>query len=187
MLPALIPAIVASLAPMLVRMATDSPRAAAITEKVAGAVLATTGAYASDAAAVGQALADPATAAALSQRLAEIEREEMQALLDDRANARSRDLEVRRIEGGGNRRADMLIVVVVALMVAAGVAMFWAPDEATRSLLAGAIGMLLKMLSDAFGFEFGSSRGSADKQRTIEAAIAGPAASDALAAWRAGR
>ncbi len=183
MIPALIPAAVAALAPMLVRMATDSPRAVAITEKVASAVLETTGVYASDAAAVEAAMADPETAAKLAQRLAEIEREEMQAMLDDRANARGRDLEVRRIEGGGNRRADMLIVVVVALLAAAAAALFWAEDETTRNVLSAGAGMLLKMLGDAFAFEFGSSRGSADKQRTIEAALTGPG--EALSAWRA--
>jgi hypothetical protein len=194
---ALIP-IVAQAAPALVRLLTRSDRAGRIAESVVGVIEEATGAPArteEEALAAVQRLAgDPAAMERLRATLAGMALREAELEQADRADARERDVEVRRVEGGSNRRADMLIAVVVLGLVGCGVGMVWAADEITRTFLAGCGGALLKMLSDAFAFEFGSSRGSADKQRTIESALGaaqgagvGAGAADMLAALKAGR
>lgn len=94
------------------------------------------------------------------------------AYLADRASARARDVEVRRVSGGRNVRADVMIVgVVVGLLACLATLVLWReaiPGEVVGivSTIAGIFGACLR---DAFQFEFGSSRGSKEKDGVIAA------------------
>lgn len=63
----------------------------------------------------------------------------------------------------------MLIGVVIGLVVCVGgVVMREITDPGSLALVTTIAGALLKMLSDAFAFEFGSSAGSKNKDHQIE-------------------
>lgn len=96
---------------------------------------------------------------------------ELQRLhLEDRQSARWRDVELRRM-GQSNRRADLMVAAVViglvACLVVLGAYRERIPGEVVGivSTIAGVFGACLK---DAFAFEFGTSRGSEQKQATID-------------------
>jgi hypothetical protein len=194
---ALLP-IIASAAPALIGLITGSPRAEAVSKSVVDVVEAATGVTVSDEASAARAAAalkeDPEAWAAFQREALAIQAAETQALLADRADARARDIEVRRLEGGGNRRADALLWAIVALLVsvlAANVAIgVWVREEgphltAAVGLLGTAAGFLLRGLSSALDFEFGSSRGSKEKSAQLDKMLGKPAStSDALSAWR---
>ena len=87
--------------------------------------------------------------------------------VEDRKSARDRDKEFIKV-GRWNFRADLMILgCVVALVFIVNEI---AGEEVKPEVLAifnMAIGALLKMLGDAFAFEFGSSRGSKEKDEII--------------------
>ncbi|HJW23791.1 MAG TPA: hypothetical protein VJ576_02745 [Rhodocyclaceae bacterium] len=93
-----------------------------------------------------------------------------QAYLADRGDARARDIEVRKLTGGSNLRADVMVAAAaVGLVCCLAVLVFFRkeiPGEAVGiiSTIAGIFGACLR---DAFQFEFGSSRGSRDKDALI--------------------
>lgn len=88
------------------------------------------------------------------------------AFLADRAGARERDIEVRKLTGGVNTRANLMILGdVVGLLACLGVLLFFRkdiPGEAV-GIIATVAGVFAACLRDAHQFEFGSSRGSKDK------------------------
>lgn len=94
------------------------------------------------------------------------------AVLTDRASARTRDTEIRKITGGTNRRADVMVIgAVIGLISCLAVLILFrkdVPGEAVGiiSTIAGIFGACLK---DAYAFEFGSSRGSKDKDAILAA------------------
>ena len=116
--------------------------------------------------------ADAQAQADLKIRLAEIENREEERLLEDRLSARMRSLEV---EKGGRRnyRADLMLLLSFTGLIGCVAAAVW-PYPQDRALgtpeiglLTTVAGVLLKMLSDAFAFEFGSSQGSKTKDTLI--------------------
>jgi len=115
--------------------------------------------------AVAMIKADPALAAKLRMDLDEIELRTEQAYLDDRQDARDRDVKMRRA-GYSNSRADLMVagagVVLVSCLACLVLLKSDLPGEAVGiiSTVAGIAGACLK---DAFQFEFGSSRGSKEK------------------------
>lgn len=102
-------------------------------------------------------------------RLAEIEKEREANRLADVQSARARDVELRKA-GHDNRRADVMVIgVVIGLITCLAVLIFFRkdiPGEAVGiiSTIAGIFGSCLK---DAFAFEFGSSRGSKEKDEVL--------------------
>ncbi len=84
--------------------------------------------------------------------------------LADRQDARERDLKLREL-GYRNVRADIMILVVgVALCL--DMWLLWANPSMPSGVVAIfniVVGALLQMLNAAFNFEFGSSRGSKEK------------------------
>jgi hypothetical protein len=89
--------------------------------------------------------------------------------LKDKQNARERDLKIRQL-GGRNIRADMMILVV-SLVLIVDIVLLWQNPEMPQGIVAIlniVVGSTLKMLSDAFQFEFGSSRSSRDKTHMIK-------------------
>lgn len=95
------------------------------------------------------------------------------ALLEDRQNARERDIEFIKA-GRANRRADLMVVAAAfGLVMCLFSLAFYSeilPGEAIGiiSTIAGIFGSCLK---DAYSFEFGSSRGSKIKDSTVASAI----------------
>ncbi len=88
------------------------------------------------------------------------------AALADRQDARHRDVEIRKLTGGKNNRADWMIVGDLAGLVACMVILIFfkkdIPGEVAGILNVIAAGLVL-CLRDAHQFEFGSSRGSKEK------------------------
>jgi hypothetical protein len=143
-------------------------KAADVTDKVIGAAKAVTGKDDPNEA-VEMIRADPALAAQLRQNLASLEVEVTKAYLADRQNARQRDVEMRKA-GYSNSRADLMVagagVVLVSCLGCLVLLKGDLPGEAVGiiSTVAGIAGACLK---DAFQFEFGSSRGSKEKDRLM--------------------
>lgn len=118
--------------------------------------------------------ADPVADGQLRQELQLIDREVYLAELDDRGDARRSQLE--RGDSARVRGNWMIIGVSAGLVACVGGIILMArglgPDdnipEGVLALVTTVAGALLKMLSDAFAFEFGSSRGSREKSAILE-------------------
>ena len=113
--------------------------------------------------------ADPALALQFKRHLASLEADLEKAYLADRQNARSRDVEMRKA-GYRNTRADLMLGMAFTSFVALCVILYLGrldlPGEII-SIITMAIGAILKMIGDAFQFEFGSSRGSKEKDAAL--------------------
>jgi hypothetical protein len=95
------------------------------------------------------------------------------AAIKDKENARTRDIAI--IDSGKkNKRADiMVIAAAMGLFICLAAIVFYRnelPGEAVGiiSTIAGIFGSCLK---DAYNFEFGSSRGSKEKDQTVAAIL----------------
>ena len=109
---------------------------------------------------------DEAKVAEVRLRLEELDQDEHQRIVDDRMDARRYQAS---IGPRARLRGTLMLLGVVAGLVAIILATFrGGTDPAALALLTTIAGALLKMLSDAFAFEFGSSLGSKDKDATIE-------------------
>jgi hypothetical protein len=159
----------AQFAPSLIKLFTGSDKAADVARKVIDIAKTVTGTDSGEAA-LEVIKADPNKvlefrAAALAQ-----DAELVRAFLADVQSARSRDIEVRKLTGGQNLRADLAVLaVVVGLIACLGVMVLYRdkmPGEVVGilSTIAGIFGACLK---DYFAFEFGSSRSSREKDETI--------------------
>ena len=108
--------------------------------------------------------ADPALQIAFQQKILDNEMAMNKMYLDDIHDARQRDIEIKK-SGYKNTRADIMVIVVgVALVV--NIVLLWHNPNMPEGIIAifnMMIGALLKMLGDAYSFEFGSSRGSKEK------------------------
>lgn len=141
--------------------AVVAERAVALAQSVTGA---STGAQAVEQLQASAELADKYRLAVLAA-----DQELELACLTDRQSARSRDVELIRA-GRPNTRADVMVVGAVAGLIACLVCLIWfrqgLPGEAVGiiSTVAGIFGACLR---DAFQFEFGSSRGSREKDTVI--------------------
>lgn len=106
--------------------------------------------------------------AKLQERLIDLEADLEKAYLADRADARARDVAI-RASGQTNWRADALAILVVVGVVTIPVLLIFVsvPEGPGRDLLMVMAGVLGKALGDIIHFEFGSSRGSKDKNSLI--------------------
>lgn len=92
--------------------------------------------------------------------------------LADRQDARRRDVDVRKLNAGKNKRADLMVVCdwlgLIACLVVLTLFRKEIPGEvvALLSTIASLFGLCLR---DAHQFEFGSSRGSRDKDEMLAA------------------
>jgi hypothetical protein len=159
----------AQFAPSILRFFGAGEKPAAVAEKVVQIAQAVTGKGTPE-----EALTAMRESAKLAQDFnlavlaADTKLEEL--CLADRASARARDVEVRKLAGGKNQRADVMVVcdflgLVVCLIV---LALYRKdlPGEAVAliSTVASIFGLCLR---DAHQFEFGSSRGSRDKDEML--------------------
>lgn len=96
-----------------------------------------------------------------------LNQQEAQRIIDDRQGARAYQISVG--SDGRHRGNVMLIVVSLALLVCiVAVVVLRETNSAALGLITTVAGACLKMFSDAFAFEFGSSRGSKEKDNTID-------------------
>lgn len=119
--------------------------------------------------AVAEALrANPELAVQFQTRMAELELEETKAFLGDRQDARTRDIELTKA-GKINYRADVMVVAafVAVVVIAAFLITKDKVDTGVLAFLTTVGGMLMKNISTAFDFEFGSSRSSKGKSEDM--------------------
>ncbi len=115
----------------------------------------------------------PHLAVRLEEAVLRHERDIETAIIRDRESARNRDISIIKA-GRHNKRADiMVIAAALGLIVCLGSIAFFQdklPGEAVGiiSTIAGIFGSCLK---DAYNFEFGSSRGSKEKDQTVASII----------------
>lgn len=108
--------------------------------------------------------ADPALALKFKQDIMANEAAMDAVYLKDKQDARNRDLELRKM-GYKNKRADIMIAAA-AIVLIADIYMLYANPEMPDSVIAifnMIAGSVLTMLNSAYQFEFGSSRGSKEK------------------------
>jgi hypothetical protein len=116
---------------------------------------------------------DPDKAIVFQEKICAMETEIEMALIQDRREARQRELQL-LLSGKSNYRADIMVVsAVLGLGLCLGSLGIYGdslPGEAVGiiSTIAGIFGACLK---DAYAFEFGSSRGSRQKDQAMAAMI----------------
>ena len=157
----------AQFAPAIVKWITGSDKSAAVAEKVVDIAKVVTGAP-DGATAAGILRADPALALQFQQMVLANETELEKAYLADRQNARQRDVEFVKA-GRHNWRADILALLAVTGLVMC----VWfvaresdLPERAVNAIMFVA-GVLASAVRDVYGFEFGSSRGSKEKDELV--------------------
>lgn len=103
-------------------------------------------------------------------RMAVLEQEEKLEwlYLEDRQDARKRDVELRRVQGS-NYRGDVLAFAAIAGLIVLTWSMVFVeiPDGPARDVLLLLSGALITVVKDVYAFEFGSSRGSKDKDKLL--------------------
>ncbi len=158
----------AQLAPSLMRFFGVGEKPVAVAEQVIGIARSITGEPTGEAALASlQANAEQAQAFRLAALQADTTLE--RAYLDDRQGARARDVALHQA-GHVNRRADWMVlfdvVGLIACLVVLSVFRQQIPGEVVGllSTIAGIFGLCLR---DAHQFEFGSSRGSREKDLII--------------------
>jgi hypothetical protein len=114
---------------------------------------------------------DQAAQAKLRLELAQLDQEEFQRELEDREAARQYQL---ALGAEGRSRGNIMLLGVSIALLACVLVVVLPKLFGEQSLASGELalvttvaGALLKMLSDAFAFEFGSSRGSKEKDEQI--------------------
>ena len=156
-------------APGIIKALTGSDKAADVAGKVVGIAQTVTG-TSTPAAAAEVLKADPAKMLEFQQAMAKLELEAEAQRLADVADARSHDIELRKLTGGRNHRADVMVALdVTGLMSCLAVLVVFKgqlPGEVVGivSTVAGIFGACLR---DAHQFEFGTSRSSRDKDEII--------------------
>jgi len=164
-------------APTLLRFFGAGQASQDVAAKVVTLAQAVTGA-ANPADALAQLQANQAQQAEFARRALDLDADLEQAYLVDRQNARARDVAMTQA-GMHNRRADWMVAFdalgLVACLVVLGFFRKDIPGEvvALLSTIAGIFGLCLR---DAHQFEFGSSRGSREKDEraAVSAATRNP-------------
>lgn len=157
----------AQYAPSIIKWLSGSDKAEEAAQKVIDVARVVTGKDgASDA--VQAIQADPAMLMQFRQAMASIEADMDRAYLADRQNARGRDVAFVQA-GRWNIRADLLALLSVTGLIVC--VWFVARDSSLPERAVNAImfvaGTLAACVRDVFAFEFGSSRGSRDKDALI--------------------
>lgn len=157
----------AQFAPAVVKWLTGSDKAGEAAGTVVEIAKAVTG-QADGAAALSALKADPALAIEFKKAVMANEAELDKAYLADRQDARRRDVAFVQA-GRRNGRADILAILAVGAlvfcvwMVAANPAL---PSGAREAIMFVA-GVFAAAVRDVYGFEFGSSRGSKEKDELL--------------------
>lgn len=156
----------AQFAPQIIKWVTGSDKAGDAAGKVVEIAQAVTGKQGADA--LDAIKTDPALALQFRQAVMATEAELDKAYLIDRQDARKRDVELAKA-GRYNWRADILAVLSVGGLV---VCMWFIakdsnmPERAVNAIMFVA-GVLAAAVRDVYSFEFGSSRGSKEKDELL--------------------
>ena len=107
---------------------------------------------------------DPSIEAKVTTELANLDLRETEAFLADVADARARDTVITQA-GAKNWRGDILAYLAVGAFVAIIVSLMFLeiPSGGARDLLLVMMGVLGAIVKNVYHFEFGSSKGSKDK------------------------
>lgn len=172
-------ALAGQFAPSIIKYFTNSDTAGAVAAQVIDVAKSVTGKGQGEEALEALKL-DPALALQFKTAVLDREADLEKAYLQDRQDARKRDVELARA-GLRNKRADIM-VALAAFGTAGGLlgmlALGYLKAKFPEAISEGVFGALLAQLStitsffglclrDAFQFEFGSSRGSRDKDALI--------------------
>lgn len=158
----------ANFAPSLIKLFTGSDKAEQVAASVVDIAKTVTGTDTGEAA-LETLKSNPDKVLEFRQAVAAQQADLEKAYLHDRQDARRRDVELHQ-SGHGNTRADLMVfAVTVGLIACLFVLIHYKesiPGEVVGilSTIAGIFGACLK---DAFAFEFGSSRGSKNKDEAI--------------------
>lgn len=161
----------AQIAPSLMRFFGVGEKSVAVADKVIEIAKTVTGAPSGEAA-LAALQADAAKAAEYRLAVLAADTSLEQAFLADRQDARRRDVALHQA-GFHNTRADLMVLFdVIGLVACVGVLAFFRqaiPAEVVTllSTIAGIFGLCLR---DAHQFEFGSSRGSREKDALLAGA-----------------
>lgn len=163
----------AQFAPSILRFFNAGDKPVAIAEKIGDIARTVTGAPSSpEALELMRANAQLAQQFQMAVLAADSDLEK--AYLADRGSARVRDVELRRLTGGSNKRADIMIVLDVLGLVVCLLVLTLYHDEIPGEvvgILGTIAGIFGACLRDAHQFEFGSSRGSKDKDNLLGATL----------------
>lgn len=158
----------AQFAPTILRFFGAGEKPAAVAEQVVNIAKTITGkGTPEEALAAVRANAELAQQFNLAVLAADTKLEE--AALADRQDARRRDIEVRRLDGGKNDRANWMIIGDVVGLVVCLLVLTFMPDlpGEVRGIISTIAGFFGLGLRDAHQFEFGSSRGSEAKTELL--------------------
>lgn len=153
-------------APGMIKWLSGSDKAAEVAEQVVAVAQEVTGA-ADPPAALAKLKADPNLVIQLQGRYVELDVELEKAYLADRQDARRMAVEV--VKAGGFDRKNAMIVGDVVGLVACIVVLVCVPDlpGEVRGIISTIAGFFGLGLRDAHQFEFGSSRGSQEKNELL--------------------
>ena len=163
----------ASVAPALLKYLTGSNKVEEVAQSAVDLAMQVTG-KGDPLGALAAIKADPALALEYRKAVMANEAEFERMYLADRKDARNRDVEITKA-GRYNWRADLLALLAVGGLVlcvyfiAADAGL---PERAVNAIMFVA-GVLASAVRDVYGYEFGSSRGSADKSTSIEQLMRG--------------
>lgn len=162
----------AQFAPSIIKWITGDDKSAAVAEKVVDMAKIATGA--SDPAAALDAIKlDPAAVMRFKEMVMANEADLEKAYLADRDSARRRDMEFMKA-GKRNVRGDVLAGLAVLATLALTVAVWRTPDlnEYVKGTFTLVLGRFLGYIDQVYAFEFGTSRGSKDKDETVKRLVA---------------
>lgn len=157
----------AQFAPSIVKWITGSDKSAAVAKKVVDIAKVVTGAD-DGAQALDMLKADPALALQFKQSVMANETEIEKAYLADRQSARARDVEFVK-SGRHNWRADILAALAVGSLCLCVWLLWYKPDlpGGVREAIMFVAGVFAAAVRDVYAFEFGSSRGSKEKDELV--------------------
>lgn len=157
----------AQFAPGIIKWITGSDKSASVAEKVVDIAKVVTGAE--DGKEAAEMLkADPALALQFQQLVMANEADLDKAYLADRQNARGRDVAITQA-GRHNWRADILAALAVGSLCLCVWLLWYKPDlpGGVREAIMFVAGVFASAVRDVYAFEFGSSRGSKEKDDLV--------------------
>ena len=157
----------ANFAPQIIKWLTGSDKAADAATAVVNIAQQVTG-QTSGEAALAALKADPNLALQFRQHIIDVSAELDKAYLADVADARKRD-SVFVSAGKRNYRADLMFLLAVSVICALVYLVWKDPtiNEYMKGIFTLVLGRFLGYLDNIYNFEFGTTRGSRDKDATI--------------------
>lgn len=166
-------ALASQFAPSIIKYFTDSDTAADVAGQVIDVAKAVTGKGEPESA-LAALQADPDLAMKFKTAIMENDTELEKSYLADRQSARNRDVAIVQA-GRTNHRADILAVLAVGALCLCVWMVASHPDlpAGAREAIMFVAGVFAAAVRDVYGFEFGSSRGSKEKDSAITKLTAG--------------